>query len=80
MGTDRGESKVIDFVARSGRAFIIRQQDLAEERFLKQRAVEAVKKLEQKRLEIRVLLRAGAKVEPGLRRGELRTYRALVIR
>jgi hypothetical protein len=72
---------VIDFgTLHSGHALVIRQEDLAEEIFLKQRAVEAVKKLEQKRLEIRWLLEAGAAVEPGLRRGELRIRRALVIR
>jgi hypothetical protein len=71
---------VIDFGAHSRKSLFILQEDLAEERLLKQRAVEAVARLEQKRLEIRVLLEAGAQVEPGLRRGRLRTYRALVIR
>jgi hypothetical protein len=59
---------------------MITQQDLAEEQMLKLRLEEASGEFLRKRQLIRAALDAGATIEPGLRRAEVKTRRMLVIR
>jgi hypothetical protein len=58
----------------------ITQSDLAEEKVLRERALDAMKAFQEKRDMIRRALEAGAIIEPGARRAEIRVIRSLVTR
>jgi hypothetical protein len=63
---------------RSASAWTIMQRDLVELELLRQEAAEAAEALRAKRDFIRRELEAGATIEPGLRRAEIKTRKALI--
>ncbi len=80
MAKKSGKVVVLYAGSKHRQTAVVTQHDLALERILAREASEALEALHRKREMIRMAIAAGAAVEPGARRAELKRRTALVIR